>query len=167
MMIRIELIGILFIVTLGTILHYTFDASGNLWWVGVISAMNESVWEHLKLAFWPSFFWTLIPYFLRPNTNHNFWLGRALALVSAPVLIAVGFYWYTAALGHHALVYDLILFVLAIAVGQCLAILVYRLSDLGALAAKIGAAIVFAEAVIFILFSFVQPDLPIFSDPTA
>ena len=166
-MARLELIGILFIVTLGTILHYTFDASGNLWWVGIFSAMNESVWEHLKLAFWPSLFWTIILNFFRSDKNHNFWLGRALALISTPVLIAVGFYWYTAALGHHALVYDLILFVVAIAVGQFLAILAYRLNDMGTLVAKFAIALLVFEVAIFVLFSFVQPGLPIFADPTA
>lgn len=53
-MVRTELLGFALIVLLGTALHYTYALSGECWLVGVFSAMNESVWEHLKLAVWPS-----------------------------------------------------------------------------------------------------------------
>lgn len=161
-----ELIGILFIVAVGSILHFTYEASGNLMWVGVFSAMNESVWEHLKLAFWPSLIWTL---FLRVGSRkdfQNFWVGRSLALVTAPVLITIGFYGYTSALGRHALAFDLLLFVFAIAFGQLLAIFTYRLGKMSKQITVCAIAIIFVEAMLFILFSYVQPDLPIFIDPT-
>ncbi len=46
-----ELIGVVFIIFLGSALHFTFALSGNQPIVGAFSAVNESVWEHLKLAF--------------------------------------------------------------------------------------------------------------------
>ena len=46
-----ELAGIVFTVIIGTMLHFTFELSGNQPVVGVFSAVNESVWEHLKLGF--------------------------------------------------------------------------------------------------------------------
>jgi hypothetical protein len=50
-----ELVGIVFIIFLGSALHFTFEWSGNQPAVGIFSAVNESVWEHLKLAFWPAY----------------------------------------------------------------------------------------------------------------
>ena len=45
--------GILFTIALGTLLHFTYDISGNSDFVAIFSAVNESTWEHLKLLFFP------------------------------------------------------------------------------------------------------------------
>ena len=165
-MIRLELLGIFFIVIFGTFLHYTYSVSGNLWWVGIFSAMNESVWEHLKLAFWPSLTWSIYLNSLPRSMIHNFWIGRALALILAPILITAGYYLYTDALGHHALIYDLILFVAAIAISQFLALIIYRLKEMNAKFSQFAVSIVILEAILFTIFSFEHPDLPIFTDPS-
>jgi hypothetical protein len=57
-----ELVGTVFMIILGSILHFTFEWSGGNPVVGAFSAVNESVWEHLKLAFWPALLFMLIEY---------------------------------------------------------------------------------------------------------
>jgi hypothetical protein len=48
--------GILFIAIFGTSLHFFFELS-NFWKpVVIIAAVNESTWEHLKMAFWQGLF---------------------------------------------------------------------------------------------------------------
>ena len=37
----------------GSALHFVFDLLSGFAPVGIIAAVNESVWEHMKLAFWP------------------------------------------------------------------------------------------------------------------
>ena len=37
----------------GVILHFLYDLTGRSWLVGLFAPVNESVWEHYKLAFWP------------------------------------------------------------------------------------------------------------------
>ena len=48
-----EIAGIAFIILLGSALHFTYELSGESPIVGVFSAVNESVWEHMKIAFSP------------------------------------------------------------------------------------------------------------------
>jgi hypothetical protein len=48
---RWELGGIAFVVILGSVLHFAFEWSGRAIPIGPIAAVNESVWEHLKLGF--------------------------------------------------------------------------------------------------------------------
>lgn len=55
--------SIVFCVVLGTLLHFTFQWSNQNYLVALFSAVNESVWEHLKLVFFPMFFTTLIRLF--------------------------------------------------------------------------------------------------------
>ena len=52
-----ELAGAVFMVVLGSALHFLFDLAGGWPTLALIAAVNESIWEHLKLAFWPGLFW--------------------------------------------------------------------------------------------------------------
>ena len=38
---------------LGSLLHFLFDWTGHNKFIGVIAAVNESYWEHIKIAVWP------------------------------------------------------------------------------------------------------------------
>lgn len=46
----LELVGIPFIVILGSLLHFAFAWSGYWIPVALVAAVNESAWEQLKLA---------------------------------------------------------------------------------------------------------------------
>ena len=49
------------VVTLaGTILHFLYDWTGGSIWAALFSGVSESVWEHMKLLFWPLFFFALV-----------------------------------------------------------------------------------------------------------
>ena len=75
---RYELVGMVFIIILGSMLHFTFEWSGFQAIVGVFSAVNESVWEHLKIAFWPTILYAIFEYrYLNQKTN-NFFVAKAL-----------------------------------------------------------------------------------------
>ena len=93
-----ELAGIVFIVMIGAILHFTFELSGNQPVVGIFSAVNESVWEHLKLGFWPALVWALIEYrYIKKSTN-NFFFAKTVGIYITPIVIPILFYSYTAVL---------------------------------------------------------------------
>ena len=72
-----ELLGIVFIIVLGGALHFVFDLSGEWPPLALIAAVNESVWEHLKLGFWPALIYFLFPVFSFPPYSHagnfRFW----------------------------------------------------------------------------------------------
>ena len=81
-----ELIGILVISLLGSVLHFVFDWSGQLASVGAIAAVNESVWEHLKLAYWPTLVYAVVEYkFIRGSTS-NFLFAKAVSIFIPPMV---------------------------------------------------------------------------------
>ena len=57
-----EILGIIFIFSLGSFFHFLFELSGELYLIGAISAVNESVWEHLKLSYFPLAIFSVIEY---------------------------------------------------------------------------------------------------------
>ncbi|MEM3021819.1 MAG: DUF6512 family protein, partial [Candidatus Caldarchaeum sp.] len=57
-----EVGGFFFIVFAGSLLHFTYELSGGNMVVALFSAVNESVWEHLKLPFFPALALTVYQY---------------------------------------------------------------------------------------------------------
>lgn len=53
MNISLTIAGILSVSLLGTLLHFTYRWSGRNPLIGLIAPVNESVWEHMKLLFFP------------------------------------------------------------------------------------------------------------------
>ena len=53
------IIGIIFISIIGTLLHFMYEFSGHNKIVSLFAAVNESTWEHIKIALTPTFIWTL------------------------------------------------------------------------------------------------------------
>ena len=66
------IIGAVFTIITGTLLHFVYEWSGESLFVGIFSPINESVWEHLKLLFFPMSVWILIGYFIFGKNEHYF-----------------------------------------------------------------------------------------------
>jgi hypothetical protein len=115
---RWEWIGVLFIVAFGASLHFAFEWSGYSRPVALIAAVNESTWEHFKIAFWPTIIWALIEYPALKNQSRNFIIAKAAGLLTMPLVTAVFFYGYTAFTGQHFLLADVIIFIVAVIAGQ-------------------------------------------------
>jgi hypothetical protein len=70
---KLEILGAFFIIFLGSLLHFTYKWSGRFWLVGIFSAVNESTWEHLKLAVFPATLWFLFEWrWLKKEKIPNF-----------------------------------------------------------------------------------------------
>ena len=59
-LLKFTILGIIFTVITGTLLHFVYDLSNGNPVVGLFAPINESVWEHLKLLFYPATLWITI-----------------------------------------------------------------------------------------------------------
>jgi hypothetical protein len=160
-----ELAGIVFIVIVGSMLHFTFELSGHQPVVGVFSAVNESVWEHLKLGFWPALVWALFEYrSIRESTN-NFFFAKTVGIYLIPIVIPILFYSYTAVIGESVLVIDILTFVVAVIVGQLVSYKLLTYAKLPDMLNKISLVALVLLGVAFVLFTFHPPHLSLFRDP--
>ena len=114
-----EIGGFFFIGLIGAALHFTYelsDFSSNV--VAYFSAVNESTWEHLKMAFFPGLVFALVEYtYVRDRVN-NYLIAKTVSLFLMPLVIVLGWYAYAPALGRSVFPVDLGLFYLAVALGQ-------------------------------------------------
>lgn len=159
-----ELIGIVFIIILGSLLHFTFEWSGNNPVVGAFSAVNESVWEHLKLAFWPTVLFALIEFVLLKRVVNNFVLAKTVGVYLMVLIIPAVFYSYTAFTGESIFVIDITSFVIAVIVGQLVSYKLLTYRKMPHWLGWIALAFLLALAVAFVVFTFFPPQLTIFRD---
>jgi hypothetical protein len=160
-----ELIGMVFIIILGSVLHFTFEWSGSYPVVGAFSAVNESVWEHLKLAFWPALLYLLIEYGLLRKLASNFFLAKTLGVCVMIIVIPVIFYSYTAVAGESILAIDISTFAIAVIIGQLSSYKLLTYRKLSENLNRVSLIVLLLLTLAFVLFTFYPPQLPIFKDP--
>ncbi len=159
-----ELIGIVFILILGSLFHFTFELSGNNPVVGAFSAVNESVWEHLKLAFWPTVLFALIEFVPLKRVVNNFVLAKTVGVYLMVAIIPAIFYSYTTFTGESLFAIDISSFVIAAIVGQLVSYKLLTNRKMPHWLGWIALALLLALAVIFVVFTFCPPQLTIFRD---
>jgi len=159
-----EFAGMFFIIILGSMLHFTFELSGNQPVVGLFSAVNESVWEHLKLGFWPTLLYLIFEYrYLYKRTN-NFFFAKAICICAIMLIIPTIFYSYTIFIEEN-LIIDISSFIFAIIIGQLFSykLLTFRkLSDRLSLVSLVSIVVL---AIAFVVFTFYPPQITLFQDP--
>ncbi len=159
----LEIIGTLFIIFLGTALHFTFDFSGKNPIVGVFSAVNESVWEHLKLPFWPALLWLIIEIYPLRKSISNFFSAKTIGIIIMLVAIPTVFYTYTA-FTEEILIVDIATFIIAVIIGQIISYKLYKEGKPSKRTEIIAIIVLALLVVIFITFTFYPPHMSIFQD---
>lgn len=153
----------LFVAVLGTLLHFTYGWSGRNPLIGLIAPVNESVWEHMKMLFFPMLLLGL--WSLRGETDPCRISAFHGGLLLGTALIPVIYYAYVRVLGRHYLILDIADFFLSV----LLAFLFYRFLSQSCLLGKLShvtSMAVFLLFICFLLFTYHPPSLPIFRDPT-
>ncbi len=159
-----EMVGIAFIVLAGSALHFAFAWTGYWKPVAIIAAVNESVWEHLKLAFWPSLFWSLFEFGALTPLGWTFWSAKGYGLLVAPILIVTIFYGYTGLLGGNVLALDIATFVIAIALGQLVSAKLLGATTLSNVTRTIGIGLLFCQVAAYSTLTFYPPPFALFED---
>lgn len=93
---KFEIISAIFMLVVGTLLHFTFGWSNNNPLIGTFSAVNESTWEHLKLLFFPMLISTIIGYFYKWKVIPNYLCAKVLGIILSMSFIAVALGQYIA-----------------------------------------------------------------------
>ena len=162
---RYEWIGIVFISLFGGLLHFTFEMSGFNPFVGVFSAVNESVWEHLKLGFWPALMYTLIEYRQIKKQTNNFFLAKTIVPYTIIAVIPAIFYSYTNITGESIFLIDITSFFIAVIIGQYLSYRLLTYNSLAGWTEMVALALLILLGILFIVFTFYPPHLLPFQDP--
>jgi len=117
--------GFLFITIAGVLLHFVYEWSGQSKWVALIGAVNESTWEHMKIALIPACLWSILEWLLF-RYQPNFIAARFVAAATILFFIPLVYYGYRLFVRRSILALDIGLFVASIGLGQWLSALVLK-----------------------------------------
>lgn len=143
----------------GVLLHFLYD------WlplpvIGLFAPVNESVWEHLKLLFWP-FVAASFALTRGAAQPQRAWGACFAALLAMPAALLGAYYTLTTGFAVGGEVFPIALYFLALALGFCLQGKLEKL-----LWAELWAGVLLMAVSIYaaclVIFSIAAPHLPIF-----
>ena len=159
-----QIITVTICLVLGILLHFMYEWSGENRIVGLFSAINESTWEHLKLAFFPMLLMAIIGYFIIGKRCNNYWGAQAIGIITAITFIVTFFYTYQGILGKNIDVLNIGSFFIAIIIGE---FVTYKILKSRNIYNAEFVSIVFLVILFFsfILYTFYPLQIPLFQDP--
>ena len=160
-----QIAGFIFTCTAGVLLHFLFDFSGQSVFVAPFSAVNESVWEHLKLLFFPMLAFSVVQSRYTGKKYSGFRCIKLIGILSSVALIAVLFYTLNGIFGTTPDRINIAIFFVASIWGYALETYLFDKNSIKckySVAAIISLAVV---AVLFAVFTFAPPQIPLFEDP--
>ena len=114
---RCIIIGTIFVLICGTLSHFFYEWSNDNRIIGLFSPVNESVWEHMKLVFFPMLFYSIIAFQSLKNTWPCITSALPSGILTGTLLIPVIFYIYSGLLGKNYLVLDILTFIISVLTG--------------------------------------------------
>lgn len=156
--------GIIFVSVIGTLLHFAYSLSGNNFAVGLFTPVNESIWEHTKLLFFPMLIYSL--YFSKKikDDYHCVLSAMNLGALSGVLLIIVLFYTYSGIIGDNIAFADIAIFYISVITSFYIA---YK-AMLSCKIDKYNVALQILSIVLvclFITFTLYPPNIPLFIKP--
>lgn len=149
---------------LGTLLHYLYDWTGKNPLVALVSGVNESTWEHMKLLYFPLVIFAVVQYFFFKDRK-DYWCVKLFGTLTGLVLIPVIFYTYNGAVGKSPDWFNIAIFFISSAAVYFLEYLMFKSRKLCCNRPCIAFWGLVSISVLFIVFTFAPPKIPLFLDP--
>lgn len=159
------IIGIIVVIITGTLAHFVYEWTGNNSVAGLFVPVNESVWEHMKLLFFPMLLYAVSARHKLKGAYPCIGASFCFGILAGTLLIPILFYAYTAVCGKNYFVLDIATFVLSVILAFWLT---FRLAQ--SCRANPYAPLLYALTaalfVCFAVFTYHPPDGKLFDDPT-
>ena len=160
-----QLIGFALTSVLGTVLHFLYDWLDESSWVAPFSSINESTWEHMKLLFWPMFIYTIVQSFFFRDRK-DFWCIKLRGILLGIILIPTLFYIYNGAIGKSPDWLNISIFFISAAIAYIYEYKLFRSEKIRCKYQTSAIFIICVIALLFIVFTFITPEINIFKDPS-
>ena len=161
-----QILGLVFTSLLGVLLHFLYDWTDQSIIVAPFSAVNESIWEHMKLLFFPMFIFSLIEYKFIGKNCESCWCANLVGTITGVLLIPTIYYTYTGMLGVNADWFNIVIFFIAAGTAYYLRNLLLKNKIVFCKSPVTPFVILCLIAVVFVVMTFVQPKIPLFQDIT-
>ncbi len=156
--------GFTFTAVLGTLLHFVFDLT-NIVWFAPFSAVNESTWEHMKILFFPMFLYAFFQCFFFYKDYRNFWSSKFIGIILGLITMPILFYTLSGVFGQTAGWVNVIIFFVSGGVAYLVEYYLLKNNLLNFKFQLLFSVLICLIALVFIIFTFYPPNIPLFLDP--
>lgn len=160
---RFYILSFIATIILGSLLHLAFDASNRNVIVGLVSPVNESVWEHFKLILLPSTLFTILFILTKRDKLNNSIFILGFSTIIASVFVFVFHYLYEYMGFDSSLIFDLLLYIVSIGIVFA-SIYIFKDKEYIANTNTLGIVFVFLIYMLFFTYTFYPPKLEVFRD---
>ena len=160
------LLGVPVLFIIGSIFHFIYEWTNNNFIIGLISPINESIFQHIKLVIIPIICWWTLYYFFKGKregiSSKKWFTGAFASLITSIISIPALYYLYTGASGKESLIIDILILFISLLFGQLLGLHFYRYSK--GYDEFIILCIFIFIIVIFAIFTLYPLNIPLFID---
>lgn len=156
--------GAVFVFATGTLQHFSYQWSHNNFIMGLISPVNESVWEHMKMVFFPALFFFALEYIFLFRTYSHLLRADLAGMLAGTISIPILFYIYTGLIGRHLLFIDILLFIFS-------SVFTFYVRYRSIMSSKskrytfIYFLCILSLGLCFLIFTYYPPDIALFISP--
>lgn len=97
---KYEIISCILACLLGIFFHFLYDLSGKNFILGFFIPVNESIWEHLKLIFYPIVIVSIVEYYFFNIKCEGFFKIKLISVILGMTLTVVLYYTYSGIIGR-------------------------------------------------------------------
>lgn len=163
---KFELLGSIFVSVLGTLGHFLFDWSNKSKFVALFSSVNESPWEHLKLLFFPFLIFIIYSAIKLKQDKFNIYFAGYISIILGMWATLSYYYTFTGILGKNSEFINISSFFIGIIIAFTINYFLIDKSIGKGCLNGFGITMLFITTLIFIIFTFEPPLIPLFQDPT-
>ena len=158
--------GFFIVCIAGTVCHYVYELTGRNMISGMFTPVNESIWEHLKLLYFPYIIYALTECFIYGRKIKGFLFSRTVGVICGMIFIPVMFFLYTSVTGRSFVFIDILLFIISAVISFAVS-LDRILKERDAFSKRSFAAVIIIISVTLLFFglTFYPPSTRLFAVP--
>lgn len=151
---------------LGTLFHFVYEWTNESFIAGLFFPVSESIWEHLKLIFYPTLIYSGFEYFACKNKPENYIPATAASIFWGMFVTTALYYIYSGILGFNVSFIDISIFFIAVIILLVKRNKILNNEKFNTKNAVITSLILLGiTAFLFAVWSYNPPSLGIFTPP--
>lgn len=160
------IVSSLIVIIIGSLLHFAYAWSHKNRFVAIFSAVNESTWEHIKIALVPTFVsFVFIANFGAIKDTTAFFPAAAVSVIVLILGIILPFYAYSKLLKKFILPIDISIFCIAIFLSQLIFDTILNFGPFSTLTQLFSALVALIAIFMTFFCTFHPPKFFLFLDP--
>lgn len=159
------IISFLISTSLGVLFHFLFTLLNNSIIISWLVPINESIFEHLKLLFYPFLLVSIIELHIRKKSIKNYFPYRISAITIAIIILPVLYYGIKACIGNVGFI-NISLYFLCMALAYYLSYKAEKKQLVPTLSMRfIAISMTILLVFLFTIMTYFPPELELFRDP--